>query len=176
MKYFNNLLIIRSTGCALWFEEFIKYITDRLQTNEVIKNAPQKEVKEYPKGAIREFVANASIHQVFTYTDTSVMTELFPDRIEITNPGIPLVDTNRFIDSTPKSRNETLASLMRRMNICEERGSGIDRAIEAIERLQLPAPKFIKEEDYTRVFLYAPVSSYRTNKAPHRSLGRYRST
>jgi predicted HTH transcriptional regulator len=54
------------------------------------------------------------------------MVEVFNDRIEITNPGTPVVDTNRFIDTAPKSRNETLASLMRRLNICEERGSGVD--------------------------------------------------
>ena len=52
---------------------------------------------------------------------------------------------------------------MRRMNICEERGSGIDRAIEAIELFQLPAPKFIRGDDYTRVILYAPTSLTRMN-------------
>lgn len=85
------------------------------------------------------------------------MIEIFTDRVEITNPGIPLVDTWRFIDTAPKSRNEKLASLMRRFNICEERGSGIDRAIHEIEIHQLPAPKFIKGDDYTKVILYAPI-------------------
>jgi predicted HTH transcriptional regulator len=41
------------------------------------------------------------------------------------------------------------------LNICEERGSGVDRAIEAIEVFQLPAPKFIREADYTKVIMYA---------------------
>lgn len=35
------------------------------------------------------------------------------DRIEITDPGEPRVDTQRFVDMPPRSRNETLASLMR---------------------------------------------------------------
>jgi len=77
--------------------------------------------------------------------------------LSITNPGAPLVDTNRFIDTAPKSRNESLASLLRRLNICEERGSGVDRAIDAIEAYQLPAPKFMKGDDYTRVIIFAPV-------------------
>jgi predicted HTH transcriptional regulator len=55
------------------------------------------------------------------------MVEIFDDRIEITNPGEPLVDTERFVDTPPKLRNEGLASLMRRFRICEERGSGIDK-------------------------------------------------
>ncbi len=54
------------------------------------------------------------------------MVELFDDRIEVTNLGEPLVDTQRFLDNPPTSRNETLASLMRRFRISEERGSGID--------------------------------------------------
>jgi predicted HTH transcriptional regulator len=83
------------------------------------------------------------------------MVEIFPTRIEITNPGKPLVDTKRFIDHAPRSRNEILAALMRRMNICEERGSGVDRAIGAIEVYQLPAPEFQAETDFTRVTMFA---------------------
>lgn len=143
-------------GYASGFEGLVSYVMDQLPTNEVIENALRKQVKVYPEVAIREFVANALIHQDFSVSGAGVMIEVFSDRIEITNPGVPLVDTNRFIDTAPKSRNESLASLMRRLNICEERGSGIDRAIAAVEAYQLPAPKFIRGDDYTRVILYAP--------------------
>ena len=145
-------------GYASGFEGLINYIMDQLPSNEVIENALRKKVKVYPEVAIREFVANALIHQDFSVTGSGVTVEIFTDRIEITNPGIPLVDVNRFIDTAPKSRNESLASLMRRLNICEERGSGIDRAINAIEAYQLPAPKFIRGDDYRRVILYAPTA------------------
>lgn len=151
-------------GYASGFAGLIKYIMDQLPTNEVIEKALRQQVKVYPEKAIREFVANALIHQDFSLTGTGVMIEIFTDRIEITNPGIPLVDTNRFIDTAPKSRNEALASLMRRLSICEERGSGIDRAIEAIEIYQLPAPKFIKGEDYTRVIMYSLTPLTNMNK------------
>ncbi len=153
----------REKGYASDFEGLVNYIMNQLPTNEVIENALRKQVKVYPEKAIREFVANAIIHQDLTVTGSGVMIEIFADRIEITNPGVPLVDTNRFIDTAPKSRNETLASLMRRMNICEERGSGVDRAIEAIEVFQLPAPKFIRGDDYTRVIMFAPMPLTRMN-------------
>ena len=150
-------------GYASGFEGLITYVMDQLSTNEIIESALRKNVKVYPEKAIREFVANALIHQDFSVSGTGVMIEVFNDRIEITNPGVPLVDTNRFIDTAPKSRNEALASLMRRLNICEERGSGIDRAIEAIEQYQLPAPRFIRGDDYTRIILYAPMTLSRMN-------------
>lgn len=150
-------------GYATGFEGMINYIMDQLPTNEVIEAALRQQLKIYPDIAIREFVANAIIHQDLSITGAGVMVEIFKDRIEITNPGTPLVDTNRFIDAAPKSRNETLASLMRRLNICEERGSGVDRAIEVIEEFQLPAPKFIRGDEYTRVIIYAPLPLTKMN-------------
>jgi len=114
----------------------------------------------YPKVAIREFVANALIHQDFSISGAGPMVEVFDDRMEITNPGKPLIDPDRFIDHPPRSRNEILASMMRRMNFCEERGSGIDRAIECIELFQLPAPDFQEDEDFMKVTLFSS-QSYR---------------
>jgi predicted HTH transcriptional regulator len=40
------------------------------------------------------------------------------------------------------------------LGICERRGSGIDRAIEAIELQKLPPVKFEKSESHTRVLLF----------------------
>lgn len=82
------------------------------------------------------------------------MVEIFKSRMEITNPGQPLINTLRFIDHNPTSRNEQLASFFRRVNFCEERGSGIDKVVSSVETFQLPAPNFIDGEDYLRVILY----------------------
>lgn len=60
------------------------------------------------------------------------------------------------LDSPPRSRNEGLASLMRRMGICEERGSGVDKVVFQTELYQLPAPAFEVVGDSTRSTLFAP--------------------
>ncbi len=98
---------------------------------------------------------NALIHQDFFVTGAGPMVEIFEDRIEITNPGEPLVDTERFVDTPPRSRNEALASLMRRFRICEERGSGIDKVVSQVEMFQLPAPLFEVPSGFTRTVLFA---------------------
>ncbi len=142
-------------GYAAGFKGLIDYIDDQLPSNEIIEGALRKEVKMFPKLAIRELVANAIIHQDFSEVGTGPMIEIFSDRVEISNPGKPLIDTLRFVDHNPQSRNEKLAQFMRRLNICEERGSGIDKVLLDCELFQLPAPKFIEGENYTRVILYA---------------------
>jgi predicted HTH transcriptional regulator len=82
--------------------------------------------------------------------------ELFTDRLEITNPGQPLVSPDRFLDSPPRSRNEALASLMRRMRLCEEQGTGIDKVITTVELHQSPPPDFRTEGEAVRAVLFAP--------------------
>ncbi len=143
-------------GYAAGFEGLIGFINGLLPSNEVIGQALRKTVPIYPELALRELVANALIHQDFFVTGSGPMVEIFTDRMEITNPGAPLVDTARFLDNPPRSRNEALASLMRRVGICEERGSGIDKVVFETETYQLPAPAFETLGDYTRSTLFTP--------------------
>ena len=147
---------VSNKGYAVDFANIIDYIDGQLPTNEEIGNAFRVQIKVYPKLAIRELVANAIIHQDFNEKGTSVAVEIFEDRIEISNPGKPLIETLRFIDHKPQSRNEKLAFFMRRINICEERGSGIDKVINECEVHQLPAPNFFDNGNYTNVIIYAP--------------------
>jgi predicted HTH transcriptional regulator len=84
-------------GYAVGFEGMIKYINDLLPTNEIIGQALRDSVSMYPEIAIRELVANSIIHQDFEQTGTGPMVEIFSDRVEISNPGLPLITPNRFI-------------------------------------------------------------------------------
>ena len=142
-------------GYACGFEGLIGYMDGILPANEMIGKALRRTVPMFPDLAIRELVANALIHQDFSVTGAGPMIEIFDDRIEITNPGEPLVDTQRFLDTPPRSRNEALASLMRRARICEERGSGVDKVVLQVELLHLPAPLFEAPPGFTRAVLFA---------------------
>ena len=141
-------------GYAAGFAELMDYIDARLPTREVNGRAFQRSMPDFPPLAVRELVVNALIHQDFSVTGAGPTVEIFAGRLEITNPGAPLTSTDRFVDSPPRSRNEALASLMRLFDICEERGSGIDKVVAEVERFQLPAPVFEAPTGFTRAILY----------------------
>lgn len=155
----------RCKGYAADFADLIAYITGLLPRNEVIGAALRTTTPLYPELAIRELVANVLIHQDFTVTGSGPMVELFTGRMEITNPGEPLIDTQRFLDTPPRSRNEALASFLRRIGICEERGSGVDKVVSLTESYQLPAPLFEVTGGHTRVILFAHKSFSDMDKA-----------
>ena len=142
-------------GYAVDFEGLIRLINALLPSREIIGEALRREDCMYPEIIIRELIPNALIHQDFRIPGSGPMLEIFQDRIEIFNPGRPLVDTARFIDSPPRSRNEALAQLMRRIYICEERGSGIDKVVAATEQALLPAPEFEVVSENFKVVLCA---------------------
>lgn len=142
-------------GYANVFEDAIKLIGALTPGSEPIVNGVRTPVSAYPEIPIRETLANALIHQDFTEVGAAPFLEIFPDRLEFSNPGVPLVNVDRIIDTTPKSRNEHLASLMRQFKICEELGTGWDKIVVGCELKNLPPPRMQVYENGTRVLLYA---------------------
>ena len=144
-------------GYLTGLEETVKLIRALVPTREDIGEAFRVQKTAYPTIAIRETVVNSLIHQDFTIHGTGPVVEIFSDCIEISNSGLPLVDVKRIVDSPPKSRNEKMASYARRVNMCEELGSGWDRIVESCEFCQLPTPTIHLYEDCTKVIIYSNV-------------------
>jgi ATP-dependent DNA helicase RecG len=141
-------------GYAAAFAGVLGLLTTLLPVNEEIAQSLRQTVPLYPEVALREFLANAMIHQDFEQEGVQLTIEMYDDRLEITNAGRPLIDVTRFVDDE-KSRNSALADIARRMKLCESRGSGIDRVLSALELHQLPAPRFIAGTDSTGVQMIA---------------------
>ncbi len=155
----NNKLTIKKDivgkkGYAVGFEGLVDYINGQLPSNEVIGQALRESVPMFPEIAIRELVANALIHQDLDQSGASVSIDIYSNRLEISNPGVPCIDPDRFIDEY-QSRNDKMADLMRRLRICEEKGSGIDKVVSSVEAFQLPAPDIRVGQARTTVILFA---------------------
>ena len=98
------------------------------------------------------------IHQDLQQSGTNPMVEIFSDRIEFSNAGAPLVAIERIVDTVPVSRNENVAGFMHKCGICEERGSGYDKIIEATSKNSLLAPRVENQNNqFTRAVLFAKV-------------------
>jgi len=145
-------------GYAICFDDLIAILKALLPASEIIKSALRRETSVYPELALRELIANALIHQDFGIRGMGPMIEIFSDRIEISNPGklLPSKKIDRLIRTTPESRNEILAAAFRRYNICEERGSGLEKAVTSIELYGLPPLKFEELENAFRITMYSP--------------------
>ncbi len=138
-------------GYALGFEGLIREIKRHIEREEITGSVRRK-IFMIPELTLREIIINAMIHQDFTNSNKGPLIEVFSDRVEIINSGKPLVEINRMIDSPAKSRNTLLSSLMNKLGLCEEVGSGIDRALAEIEKEALPPIRFeVYENDFTKV-------------------------
>jgi len=144
-------------GYVFGFENLIEYINTQLPPNIIIGKAFREEYKMFPEIAVRELVANALIHQDFNEQGIFSMVEVYSDRMEISNPGVSPIATDRLIDGY-QSRNEFLADLMRRLKICERQSSGIDKVINSVEAWQLPAPDFRNGEKQFKAILFSHIS------------------
>ncbi|MBE6313967.1 MAG: transcriptional regulator [Bacteroidales bacterium] len=155
----NRLTILKedtaNEGYAISFENAVKLVNNLLPSKEDINSIRRKTLSTFPLPAIREAIANSLIHQDFFLTGTGPVIEIFENRVEVTNPGTPLIDIMRIVDNPPKSRNEKLASIMRRLNMCEELGRGWDRMVISCEVQKLPAPRIQIYQESTKVSLFS---------------------
>lgn len=141
-------------GYAIQFDDITDYIMTLIPQEEEIEGGRRKEHIMFPRKAVREMLGNVIIHQDLTAHGSGSMIEVFDTRVEASNPGNLLVEVNRIIDTAPHSRNENMASFLRIVRICEERGSGFDRMEEGMSELCIPAPKVETGDDFARTKLY----------------------
>ena len=145
-----------SSGYAYSHEDIVQYIMTIIPQEEVIIDSIRKSVVTFPEIAVRELLANSMIHQNLGQTGTSIMVEVFSDRVEFSNAGAPLIAVERIVDTVPVSRNENIAGFMRKCGICEERGSGYDKIIAATSDNKMPAPKVENQNNqFTKAVLLA---------------------
>lgn len=151
-------------GYAVGFAGLITFIRNQIPTEEEYVDGVRQLTSIFPMVAIREVIANALIHQDFTVSGAGPVVEIYQDRIEVINPGNCLIEVDRIIDER-RSRNEKLASTMRELGICEERGGGIDKAILEVEMRSLPAPEFFASANSMRVVLFGRKPFNKLSKA-----------
>lgn len=152
-------------GYALSIGRAESYIMQVTPSREELDGVFRRVKHDYPKRAVRELTANMAIHQDLAATDSGPLVQMFNNRIEFGNPGASLIKPDRMLNAQPKTRNESLASLLRQMDICEESGSGWDLIIAACESEHILPPHIESDDDNgTVVTLWAPRGFYQMSR------------
>lgn len=142
-----------SSGYGISFEQICLFTQNLVPHQEKISNVYRETEYAISPVVIREMIANMLIHQDLSDSGMNPMVEVFQNRIEVSGPGAMSISIDRIIDSAPHCRNEKLASFLRRIHICEERGSGFDRIEEALSLKKLPSLIPMSNDDFTRVIV-----------------------
>ncbi len=122
---------------AVWTQ-----IPDWKEGIEVSDGLFRKFIPNYEEDVVRELLANALVHRSYT-TRGDIFINLFPDRLEIHNPGrFPIgVTPSNILHKTVK-RNEHLSKVFYDLKLMEREGSGYDRMYETLlsNGKQIPIP------------------------------------
>lgn len=143
-------------GYGSGFQGLLRWLQLVLPAREVYIEGQRHVEQTYSDLLLREALANALIHQDLTIRGSGPRIEVFSDRVEITNPGAPLIAADRVLNHPAVSRNPALGRRMRDLGLCEEHGTGWDRMAMETEVAGLPSPRIEVHEQATRVTLFGP--------------------
>ena len=153
-------------GYALMLPKAEQRIMSAIPAEDRVEGAFRRLAPAIPQRAVRELLVNAVVHQDLSATDSSPLVCMYDNRIEFSNPGASLIPVDRVLNALPKTRNVGLVRLLRQMDLCEEGGTGWDRAVNACEQAHLAAPRIESSPELgTKVTLFSDARYERMSKA-----------
>ena len=117
------------------FFEAIKFIDRNTKTGwQKTESGGRKELRSYPKEAVREALVNAIAHRDYSIHGTQIDIDIYDDRIDIVSPGSWLLPRNYDeypVGSIPSiRRNKIIAACLDVANLMERGGTGFQTMIE----------------------------------------------
>lgn len=94
-----------------------------------------------PQAVIREVLSNAFAHQDLFSEGDGIVIEIFKNRAEITNSGLPVLDPLHFLDGGPAIKNEKIFSEMKNLGLVDGQGHGWRKIVKELESRSLPVPE-----------------------------------
>ncbi len=147
-----------SQGFLLALPRLVDHLTAVLPRTRNAQSTSTSFAPAVPTDAIRELAANALIHQDLTARNAHPTVEIFPDRIEFTNPGPLPMEALRIADAAPLPRNPQLSQLAKQLNLTgTTHYTGWLNVIDTLDQAKLPAPSIESIGTTTRATLYLPL-------------------
>lgn len=131
-----------------------QFIVDELGSDLIIAGLYRYEIPRLPEVVIREAVANAVAHRSYEANRTAVVVELRPDTVVVRSPGpLPEPVTVETIRQAQAARNPDIIDVLRKFNLAEDAGRGIDVMQDEMEEALLDPPRFVDDGSSVTVFL-----------------------
>ncbi len=140
-------------------EESVKIILRYLRKNIRISGLKRIEEPEIPVFVLREAITNAIIHRDYSIP-SFIYIRIYPDRIEIENPGglLPPLKPEDLKKEHPSIlRNPKIAETFFLAGYIERWGKGTNKMIEECIKAGLKEPEFIDKGSFFKVIIYREV-------------------
>ncbi len=137
---------------------FMTSYIEKNQNNGYLKTKDgRKRIHSFPKRSILEGVVNAIAHRNYYINGSQIQIDIFSDRLEITSPG-SLVSSGylnhetNIADIKPRRRNGLICSILSKIKLMEQRGTGFDKIESDYEKSQIK-PYIDSNQDYFTLVL-----------------------
>ena len=118
-------------------------IMDHLGTDLVVLGVRRFDLPRLPEVVVREALANAVAHRSYEAKGTPVRVELRPGAVTIISPGsLPEPVTVSNMRETSAARNLSVMRTLRRFNLAEDAGRGVDVMQDTMRSEMLEQPEF----------------------------------
>ena len=149
------------------YQEVMAYFQAKLNSALIPHAQGRDERLELPESALREAVVNAIAHRDYRST-AHVQVYIFQDRVEIVTPGgLPAGMREEDLGSKSVPRNPLLFSMLYRMKLVEQIGSGIRRIHEACQEHGVAEPSIQVSSDWLTVTFPRQGAARTHHVAPH---------
>ena len=149
------------------YQEVMAYFQAKLNSALIPHAVGRDERLELPESALREALVNAIAHRDYRST-ANVQVYIFQDRVEIVTPGgLPAGMQEEDLGSKSVPRNPLLFSMLYRMKLVEQIGSGIRRIHDACQEHGVAEPSFQVSPDWLTVTFPRQQEAATHHVAPH---------
>jgi len=148
-------LRLEFNGCAQeQIERASDRILDEVGTELVVLGIRRYDLPRLPRNVIREAMANAVAHRDYQLDRTPIRVEIRPSAVTIRSPGrLPEPVTVENMREASAPRNLQLIRVLRRLDLAEDEGRGVDLMEDTMVDEMLDPPRFEELHHEVRVTL-----------------------
>ena len=152
---------------AVCVETSLAAIGRNLRKTSVVSGLARYDEWEIPESVLREALVNACVHREYSpiFVGQAVSVDIYPDRIEVLNPGglwggktLQNLDDGDSRCRNPKLMNLVDASPAKASGgvLAEGQGSGVPAMLHELAARGLPKPRFVAKADSFKVIFERP--------------------